>query len=709
MHTTTDLRDFERSVARCFSSVKRCRSARCLNSILFFCLAWLQLGTCIASAGLVPSDVVVVVNGNSLDSRTLANHYVWLRNIPAANVVVLDRVPNAEVISIEDFRAKILNPLLLELDRRKLSNHIQCIAYSCDFPTAIDIQTDIKPLGKLPIYFTGRASINALTYFYAMVQASNPNYIQLNANGYARREIGAFFTNPLGTLTEEKWTELQAKIAAGEHAGAAAELTKLAAEYPNQFPIAYLAAAEFALAGKPDSALDWLEKAVSGGWTAGGYLQADERFASCRDDARYQILLLSLDEKQVKHQPTIGFEAKRAWATNSVASADLKLGSRYLLSTVLGVTRGAGTSLKQAMDSLERSAKADFAQPEGGFYFCLTSDVRTTTRQPGFADAVESLKELGHEAEVVAEVLPSGKGKVMGAMLGTPNFDWATSGSTLLPGSIAENLTSVGAVMNSFGGQTKLTELIKAGAAGSSGTVIEPYAIQPKFPDPQLYVHYARGLSLAEAFYASVTGPYQLLIIGDPLCQPYATPPKLKLASELKMLAEDEPLQFALNYETMPGENGKRPPNAAVAVSVLFADSPPQTAAVQSKVEIKLNSTPPGYYEARVISVGDDALSQRSEVVLPIWIGDKDAVELSAPETVEFGDRKVTVKASARAAKSLTVWHESEQLAIVSGDNGEFALPLETLGIGKIRLQARAELENGSVLKSLPVILHVTP
>ena len=133
-----------------------------------------------------------------MDSRTLANFYVSLRNIPSANVVVLDKVPNSEVISVDEFRSRILIPLLAELDRRKISNHIQCITYSCDFPTAIDITNDIKPLGKLPIYMTARASINALTYFYALVQASSPHYIQLQANGYARREMDAFFSNPLG-------------------------------------------------------------------------------------------------------------------------------------------------------------------------------------------------------------------------------------------------------------------------------------------------------------------------------------------------------------------------------------------------------------------------------------------------------------------------------------------------------------------------------
>ena len=51
-----------------------------------------------------------------------------------------------------------------------------------------------------------------------------------------------------------------------------------------------------------------------------------------------------------------------------------------------------------------------------------------------------------------------------------------------------------------------------------------------KFPLPSIQLHYVRGCSLAEAFYQSVSGPYQLLIVGDPLCQPWAVIPKITVA-----------------------------------------------------------------------------------------------------------------------------------------------------------------------------------
>ena len=177
------------------------------------------------------------------------------------------------------------------------------------------------------------------------------------------------------------------------------------------------------------------------------------------------------------------------------------------------------------MASLRRAAAADFTHTGGVFYFSDTSNIRSQTRQPLFAESVAALTDMGFAAEIIGTTLPRRKPSVLGAQLGSANFDWSKSGSTLVPGSIADNLTSFGGVMTMPSSQVKLTELIKAGAAGSSGTVTEPFSLAFKFPTPYLYVHYAQGATLAEAFYQSVFGPYQLLIVGDPLCQPFSNAP----------------------------------------------------------------------------------------------------------------------------------------------------------------------------------------
>lgn len=66
----------------------------------------------------------------------------------------------------------------------------------------------------------------------------------------------------------------------------------------------------------------------------------------------------------------------------------------------------------------------------------------------------------------------------------------------------------------------------------------EPFAIQAKFPSPFIHAHYASGCTLAESFYQSVTGPYQLLIVGDPLAQLW----QRQFSLSIEGLAKDSPL-----------------------------------------------------------------------------------------------------------------------------------------------------------------------
>jgi len=144
----------------------------------------------------------------------------------------------------------------------------------------------------------------------------------------------------------------------------------------------------------------------------------------------------------------------------------------------------------------------------------------------------EELKKVGVNGEIVDGVLPRNKKDVAGAMVGIADFEWKKYGSTILPGAICEHLTSDGGVMAAGAGQTCISEFIRAGASGTSGAVIEPFAIQEKFPTPFIHVYYAAGCSLAEAYYQSISGPYQLLILGDPLCKPWGRSAELAVNIE---------------------------------------------------------------------------------------------------------------------------------------------------------------------------------
>src|SRR5262249_50373277 len=90
---------------------------------------------------------------------------------------------------------------------------------------------------------------------------------------------------------------------------------------------------------------------------------------------------------------------------------------------------------------------------------------------------------------------------------------------------MADNLTSTGGKILESNDQTSLLALLDVGAAASYGTVNEPCNYPQKFPSPQNHFYQARGFSIAECYYQSVTNPYQGLLVGEPLAAPFAVQP----------------------------------------------------------------------------------------------------------------------------------------------------------------------------------------
>lgn len=186
---------------------------------------------------------------------------------------------------------------------------------------------------------------------------------------------------------------------------------------------------------------------------------------------------------------------------------------------------------------LDRSIAADYTQPTGRLYLAHSTDVLRNGRWPRYEDIRFALRFLDASADVHLTETGDGDaptntlGYTIGATLvsQTATFDFQ-------PGAIAEHLTSFGGFLFDSAsapfdsGQMSILHWIAAGAAGSYGTLVEPCAYPEKFPDPLLYYWYARGFNLAEAMYMSVHNPYQGIVIGDPLTQPYARPPAVNFS-----------------------------------------------------------------------------------------------------------------------------------------------------------------------------------
>ena len=145
--------------------------------------ALLSLGrTAVAGGG--PENLFLVVNENSDDSKTIANHYIAWRQIPASNVLYVDWKASTENCPSKIFRARLLEPILETIQRRGLLKQIDLIVYSSDFPWAVNFKVDFE--GER---FTGVnkkfLSLTTATYFWQRSLASDQRVFAMNANHYA--------------------------------------------------------------------------------------------------------------------------------------------------------------------------------------------------------------------------------------------------------------------------------------------------------------------------------------------------------------------------------------------------------------------------------------------------------------------------------------------------------------------------------------------
>jgi hypothetical protein len=124
-----------------------------------------------------------------------------------------------------------------------------------------------------------------------------------------------------------------------------------------------------------------------------------------------------------------------------------------------------------------------------------------------------------------------------------------------------------------------------------------------------MHVHYAAGCCLAESFYQSITGPYQLLIVGDPLCQPWATPPHIAVDGP-------ESGQRVNGIVTMTPMS-----NDTVSRFELYVDGQLNDTCVQrGSLQLDSSTLVDGLHELRIVAVASDAVEARARVIIPVQV-----------------------------------------------------------------------------------------
>jgi uncharacterized protein (TIGR03790 family) len=380
-------------------------------------------------------------------------------------------------------------------------------------------------------------------------------------------------------------------------------------------------------------------------------------------------------------------------------------GESYLLSTMLGVTSGYGMTVSEVVSYLRRSASADGTRPKGTIYFCKTGDPhRSGVREPQFPAAVAALEKLGVHGEIISGKLPAGKDDVAGLVTGNRDFDWKSSKSTILPGAICENFTSFGAYFREPW-QTRLTEFLCFGAAGSSGTVVEPYSIDQKFPSAFVQVHYARGCTLAESFYQSVAWPYQLLVVGDPLCRPWADIPTVTVDGATKGAT----LSDKVKLHAQGTAGGKPLGSFELYVEGVRAGR----AGADGILELDTSRFPDGDVELRIVGIDSSPIESQGRLILPVRFdnhGRKIDFSCSAAETATW-KQPFRLTASSPGAAKIVFFEGSRELGTVTGDKGEIEIKPEDLGTGPVRLAARAQFGDQSqdAVLARPIELTIQP
>jgi len=603
--------------------------------VFLFCFFFWLSSAAVAGGG--PENVLLVVNRQSSNSLTIANHYVRLRQIPSANVVTLTWDPKLQATDVDTFRKQILLPVLNTIRQRRLAAQIDYIVYSSDFPTAIDLEKDAD---RFLNAMQNAGQSDGKKADAKQSEADKPND---RKPGGDKPEV----KKPIGEPSDEN--KPKGKPTWPAH------LTK-----------------EGSING-----LTYLWQPVVAGNPA-AYMQLQSN------------LYVRQDIPEQKDAPALGFRSSYRFGPHGerVSSG----GRSYLLSVMLGVTKDflepaetrarRGNSLEEVLRYLYRSAAADGTHPRGTIYFAENSDVRSKVRQHMFPSAVRKLKELGVAAEIVEGVMPVGKTDVQGVMLGTASFNWKLSRSTILPGAICDHFTSFGGALHAGSSQTPLVEFLRYGAAGASGTVAEPYALLDKFPLPSLQVHYARGCTLAEAFYQSVFAPYQLLIVGDPLCRPWANIPQVSVAG----VQPGATVRGTLALKPTATFRGK----SKVDHFEFFVDEL-RVAGCDADGTLPLDTTrlADGYHQLRVVAVEAGPIQSQGRQIVPIVAANhgRTIKASAAPKAAVRRGKPLVITASASDAVAIAVLYHDHLLGKIVGKEGTLSIDPATLGFGPVSLR----------------------
>ncbi len=675
-------------------------------------LTWIAVCLAVAPGPTTASpgadNTLLVVNADSPLSRTVANLYLQSRPLSHHHLVWLENTPPPGSISMDVFRDKILEPVLSAMERRGIADDIDTIVYSADFPYRVYIERYVRRAGLPYNKYVGiAASLSGLTWFANLVRAGRADFIAPSANAYYRRELGLVGRAARAMTAEERKTRSRARalVRNKRYSKALTLLDNLVASHPGYWELHLLRARALAGLGRTHAALTALEKLPDLGYRKSLALRNLPEFKPLLDHPGFKQLLARMDDPDRRFEAPIAFSHARHWSRRGLPNgSDF---DRYYLSALLAYTGQRGNSLPEIRDLIERSAQADGSHPDGTVYLMENENVRTETRQPWYAVTCARLAELNRKCAILTRgrngedgVIPFRRNDIIGLVTGYRHLPWKRHHSTMLPGAIAEALTSYGGDFDNPS-QSKLSVFLRHGASGSSGAVAEPYAIPQKFPLPLMHYYYALGFSLGEAWYQAVASPYQTILVGDPLTRPFAA------AADFRVDRPPQPWhgEVTLRFHAPPSEH--------IDHYQLWIDGRLQ-GTTRSDQPLQLDTTrfADGHHEVLVTAVSDPPLEHRTTRRFWVRFNNQDLAPTLASNTQRAAwDQTFQLRGRTRPRAQVILRQGSRRLLETQADDqGHWRLRLSAarLGLGRNELQVTTRRDGREAL-SPPLAVTVTP
>jgi hypothetical protein len=215
-----------------------------------------------------------------------------------------------------------------------------------------------------------------------------------------------------------------------------------------------------------------------------------------------------------------------------------------------------------------------------------------------------------------------------------------------------------------------------------------------------LHVHYANGCSLAESFYQSVACTFQQILVGDPLCQPWAKAPKASVTG----ITDGGTIRDRV--EIIPTAQAA---NGGIALFQLYVDGIlNKQCRAGERFELSTIELADGYHEVRVVAIDGTPIETQGRWIGTIQVKNgTDAVQLSANQsTLAASSKMLTVNVTATNGGATTVFCNGVSVGEVASGNGPLSMDRSKLGTGPVTLIAVTEGKPQLRSRPLRVVLE---